>query len=103
MKSRVISGGPESIKPCPFCGEVPYLERRPLWQTYSDGTTHGYFGCYCYEIACRNNDCGCSVKLGRNDTVYTDDEAARRNAIAAWNRRVMIGRIPNDSDFISSF
>ena len=75
------------IKPCPFCGEIPYLEKKPLWRKYGDGTTHGYYGCYEYEIRCHNIECGCSVKLGRNDTVYNDDEVAKQNAINAWNRR----------------
>lgn len=76
-----------SIKPCPFCGEIPYLERKPLWETYRSGTTHGYYGCYEYEIKCNNLECGCSVKLGRNDTIYNKDEEAKQNAINAWNRR----------------
>jgi hypothetical protein len=76
-----------ALKPCPFCREIPYLERKPLWRTYGDGTTHGYFNCYEYEIKCHNPECGCTVKLGRNDTVYNSDEEARRNAIEAWNRR----------------
>lgn len=32
-----------NLKPCPFCGELPYLEKKPLWRTYGDGTTHGYY------------------------------------------------------------
>lgn len=76
-----------NIKPCPFCGEIPYLERVPLWRNYG-GSTHGYFGCYEYVIKCNNLQCGCSVKLGRNDTIYNKDEEARQNAINAWNRRV---------------
>ena len=67
-----------SIKPCPFCGEIPYLEKIPL---------HGYGGCYYYEIRCHNIECGCSVKLGQNDTVYSEDKIAKQNAINAWNRR----------------
>jgi len=79
------------IKPCPFCGETVFLERKPLWRTYRDGTTHGYFGCYEYEIRCHNEKCGCRVKLGPNDTVYCTDEEAKANAIEAWNRRAEEG------------
>jgi hypothetical protein len=76
------------IKPCPFCGDIPYLERKPLWTTYSNDTTHGYYGCYEYVIRCRDPKCGCSVNLGLNDTIYRTDEIAKQNAINAWNRRV---------------
>lgn len=75
------------IKPCPFCGEIPYLERKPLWTTHTGGITHGFYGCYEYEIRCHNPECGCSVKLGSNDTIYNKDDVARQNAIDAWNRR----------------
>lgn len=75
------------LKPCPFCGEIPYLERKPLWKTYN-GSTHGYYNCYEYVIQCRNHDCWCTVKLGQNETIYRDDETARQNAIKAWNRRM---------------
>jgi hypothetical protein len=77
-----------NIEPCPFCGEIPYLERKPLWRTYNDGTTHGYYNRFEYEIKCHNPECGCTIKLGRNDTVYNKDEVAKKNAIEAWNRRV---------------
>ena len=71
-----------SIKPCPFCGEVPYLEKIPLWNG-----SHGYHGCYEYDIHCRNPECGCRVNLGKNDTIYNSDGEARLNAVHAWNRR----------------
>lgn len=75
------------IKSCPFCGEIPYLERRPLWQEYDRGVIHGYRGCFEYVIKCNNPKCGCSVKLGANDTIYNSDEVAKINALNAWNRR----------------
>ena len=75
------------IKPCPFCGEIPYLERRPLWREYDRGVTHGYYGKFEYVIQCDNPKCRCSVKLGANDTIYNSDEVAKENAINAWNRR----------------
>jgi hypothetical protein len=74
------------LKPCPFCGEVPYLEKKPLWQTYG-GSTHGYYGCYEYVVQCRNPECLCSVRLGRNDTIYSSDEEAKQSAIDSWNKR----------------
>lgn len=76
------------IKPCPFCGEIPYLERSALWRTYPDGTTHGYYNCFEYVIKCRNPECCCSVRLAKNDTIYNKEEEAKQNAIDAWNRRV---------------
>ena len=68
------------LKPCPFCGELVYIEKRPLWNG-----THGYVGCYEYDIHCEK--CGCRVYLGMNDTIYCSDEEAKTNAINAWNRR----------------
>lgn len=76
------------LKPCPFCGEIPFLERVPLWGTYNNGTTHGYHGCFEYIIKCANPECGCIVNLGKNNTIYNSDEDAKNSAIAAWNRRM---------------
>ena len=72
------------LKPCPYCGEVPFIEKIPMWQTYG-GTTHGYDGCYEYDIRCHK--CGCRIPLGQNDTIYRKDEEAMKNAIESWNRR----------------
>ena len=77
----------EKLKPCPFCGETVYVEKEPLWIT-AGNTTHGYFGCYKFEVKCRNPECGCSVYLGKNDTIYHSETEARQNAIQAWTRRV---------------
>ena len=68
------------LKPCPFCGNEVYIEKKPLWRG-----SHGYVGCYEYDIRC--NNCGCNIKLPRNDTIYNNDQDAQRNAIDAWNRR----------------
>ena len=76
----------ETLKPCPFCGQVVYLEKRPLWRDYG-GSTHGYFRCYEYVIECDNPECRCHVVLKGNDTIYHSDEEAKQNAIKAWNRR----------------
>jgi Lar family restriction alleviation protein len=73
------------IKPCPFCGNEVALEKLPLWRTYNDGTTHGYYGSYEYNIHCEK--CGCRINLRNNDTVYNSEEEAKQNAINAWNRR----------------
>lgn len=73
------------LKPCPFCGASVYIEKKPLWHTHTDGTTHGYFGCYEYEIKCCK--CGCNVPLKGNNTIYCDEKTAKENAIKAWNRR----------------
>ena len=72
------------LLPCPFCGEIPYIERKPLWTNYG-GYTHGYYGSYEYDIRCHK--CGCNVPLYKNDTVYRKDEEAKQNAIKAWNTR----------------
>ena len=79
-----------NLRACPFCGVTPCMERKPLWTTYNDGTTHGYHDCYEYDIRCRNPECGCTVKLVKNDTIYNTDDEARKNAIEAWNRRAII-------------
>lgn len=75
-----------NLKPCPFCGEIPYIERKPMWTTYSNGTTHGYVDSYEYDIYCHS--CGCTIPLGDNCTLYISDEEAKQNAINAWNKRV---------------
>jgi Lar family restriction alleviation protein len=74
------------LKPCPFCGEIPYLERKPLWQTHGN-ITHGYFGCFEYDIRC--HVCGCNIPLKDNTTIYLKDEEAKKNAIEQWNTRVI--------------
>lgn len=38
----------KELKPCPFCGTVPYIEKIPLWHG-----SHGYHGCYEYDIHCK--------------------------------------------------
>lgn len=72
------------LKCCPFCGEIPYIERIPLWQTHGS-ITHGYYGCFEYEIKCRN--CGCNIRLSGNDTIYHTEEEAKENVIKVWNTR----------------
>ena len=74
------------LKPCPFCGNSVYIEKKPLWRTVGN-TTHGYFGCYEFDVKCQNPDCGCMVNLGGNDTIYHTDDEAKQNAINSWNRR----------------
>lgn len=70
------------LKPCPFCGKKVELIKEPLWHG-----SHGYYGCYDYVVKCRNPECRCQIYLGKNNTIYYDDETAQRNAIEAWNRR----------------
>lgn len=81
----------DELKPCPFCGNLVYLEKKPLWVQHPDGTTRGYYGCYEYDIHC--DECGCRIKLPGNDTVYTTDNLAKENAIKAWNRRMNDGNL----------
>jgi Lar family restriction alleviation protein len=58
--------GNEELKPCPFCGEKAYIIHEE-----SDGL---------WEIGCHNQKC----KL----IVYTRDIYDKKEAIAAWNKRV---------------
>lgn len=71
----------EGLKHCPFCGTIPYLEKRPLWQS-----GHGYYGYYEFDIHCEK--CGCRIAMSHTDTIYNTEEEAKENAIKAWNRRV---------------
>lgn len=73
----------DELKPCPFCGKKVTLIKEPLWHG-----SHGYYGSYEYVVKCRNPECRCQIYLGKNNTIYYDDETAQRNAIKAWNRRV---------------
>ena len=81
------------LLPCPFCGEIPYIERKPLWKEYG-GSAHGYYGCFEYDIRCHK--CGCNIPLSGNDTVYRKDEEARQNAIKAWNTRTPKERVKGE-------
>ena len=69
------------LKPCPFCGNEVELEKIPLWHG-----SHGYHGCYEYEIKC--SKCGCTVDQPKNDSIYRSEEEAKENAIKAWNKRM---------------
>lgn len=77
----------DALKPCPFCGQLVYLEKKPLWHG-----SHGYYGCFEYVIKCNNEKCGCRINLLQNDTVYNTDEEARKNVIKAWNTRKWFGK-----------
>ena len=72
----------EKLKPCPFCGAMPVIEKRLL----CNGTTVNQ-ACYEYDIHCINHSCGCSVYLERNYTINRSDKEAKANAMKAWNRR----------------
>ena len=84
---KIVTTKGSTLKPCPFCGNWVSLEKKPLWRTTSDGSTHGYYNSFEYVIQCDNPDCGCKVNLIANDTIYRSDEEAKQNAIKAWNRR----------------
>ena len=67
---------------CPCgCKDVE-LKKIPLWQG-----SHGYYGCYEFQVKCNNPECGWSLKVPKNDTVYRSEEEAKKNVIAAWNKR----------------
>lgn len=74
------------LKPCPFCGIIPHIRKIPLWHG-----THGYHGCYEYDIRCTH--CGCRVNLVKNQTIYIKDEETINNAVTAWNRRSDNGKL----------
>ncbi len=74
------------LKPCPFCGSIPLLEKKPLW---SEGG-HGYYNCYEFDIHCINPVCGCRINLFNNNSIYHSEEEAIKNVINAWNERVQI-------------
>ena len=65
------------LKPCPFCGEIPFLDKNPII---------GYKGYFEYDIHC--SKCGCHLWYRGNDTIYRTHEEAIKNVIEAWNRRV---------------
>lgn len=72
------------LKPCPFCGSIPLLEKKPLWSEHG----HGYYGCYEFDIHCPKVDCGCRILLLNNNTIYFSEEKAMENAVNTWNKRV---------------
>ena len=74
--------GKYDLLPCPFCGEDVYIEKVQLWNG-----SHGYHGHYEFDVHCRNLECNCRISLGKNNTLYCNEEEARLNAIQAWNKR----------------
>ena len=71
------------LLPCPFCGEVPTLTKKQMWQG-----SHGYYGCYGFSVKCENEDCAITPFTRTFDTIYEKDEnKQKKKAIAAWNRR----------------
>ena len=74
-----------TLKPCPFCGSAVEIKRHPLWQTNSDGQTHGYKDCYKLEISCP--ECGCSTNRTKSDTVSLTEDQAKNIIAENWNTR----------------
>ena len=75
------------IKPCPFCGSDVYLEKLPLWRTYNDGTTHGYYHSYEYDIHCEK--CGRLIKQKSNRQKFCDEcaeENDRKSKLEWWHK-----------------
>ena len=71
----------EKPKPCPFCGTMPIIEKKPL----SYGFDGYYINCYKYDIHCPC--CECRLRIEENDTICRSDEEAKANAVKAWNTR----------------
>lgn len=71
------------LLPCPFCGGVPTLTKKQMWQG-----SHGYYGCYGFSVKCENEDCAITPFTRTFDTIYEKDEnKQKKKAIAAWNSR----------------
>ena len=81
------------LKNCPFCGKKVEMKKIPLW----NDRRIGYYNCYKYEVRCEN--CGCTINVKNNDTIYRDDEIAKENVIKAWNKRTKCD-IPNKANKI---
>lgn len=60
----------EKLKPCPFCGEEPYLQFRESDKTLLDVE---------FYVECANPYCGVEPVTSGFET--------EEDAIAAWNRR----------------
>ena len=60
----------EELKPCPFCGEEGFLEKRELPDRP---------GAIRFFVCCRNGACHLKVET----SLYSEEE----RAIAAWNMR----------------
>ena len=72
----------EAIKPCPICGNIPYIEKISM----DRGNGHGYPGEYNYRIKCDVCD---YPKAQYCDTVYSNShEEAKAGAIKDWNIEV---------------
>lgn len=73
----------EYPKECPFCHELPSMEKDPLWHG-----SHGYHGNYKYYVACTNKDCKINPKTKAYDDVYgMTEEDCINKAIEDWNDR----------------
>ena len=70
------------LKPCPCGCKNVELKKDPLGHG-----SHGYHGCYEFNIKCLNPNCGWRLKIPKNDTIYRSEEEARKNTINAWNNR----------------
>lgn len=85
MENCPLQKDSPELKPCPFCGSTVEIQKKPLWRTNSDGSTHGYYNCYSLEIICFN--CGCSTFKTKSNTVYRTEEEAKKEIIKNWNER----------------
>lgn len=65
MKSKI------TLKPCPFCGEIPVIEKRTEISERSEETV--------YQVVCDNEYCSIHP-----ETYLFGD---KKNAIKDWNRR----------------
>lgn len=64
-----------AIKPCPFCGAQPVIEKELSWK-----------GKYSWAIACNNDNCPM-------ETVWNYGFLSEQEAIKAWHTRYQPGVI----------
>lgn len=69
------------LKPCPFCGNAPYVDYGFSYDY--DGGDRWYV--YSAEVVC---DCGCTLKVDNHlPKVHVSEDRMLDFAIEAWNKR----------------
>lgn len=72
----------EELKPCPFCGGKPRVDLDKITYCQLHGEPSQTVRVYCYR-----SDCAAKPSVSAGDVYNGGETAARRVAIAAWNRR----------------
>lgn len=72
-----------SIKECPFCHDIPILNKDPLWNG-----SHGYHGNYEYYVGCRNGRCKINPRTKSYNDIYDmKEQECIEKVIEDWNIR----------------